>query len=694
MEDKTFEKDKAPAAEEKTPQAGHNRRRRRRKKSGTRQGTQAAPAQQVKAEEKLSSAPEEKEAPLPEEEKAPAAVTAPETAEPAKEAEPETAPAETATEKTAPEAPQLPEEASASQEPESPEPPETPEAAEEAEKAEEAEEPESAEEAGKAEEAETAHPAEPEKEEPEQAEPAPEPQTSEEPASDAEESEPAESEPSGDEEEQTAEQRRRAAEMTRTVQISIEKIVESIEENVEAQESEEEPDSTDTAGNVPLSRLEQLHQTVGDSAWALLKWLAFVLAFVAVVAGAGIAWLYKGATPDSIPQVSAVFNGQELQATSYSWHVPVVANVFKRTYAKTISKDPVQIEETIQTAQVQLDVEHTSCDTLLTVEDSTGEVVFEGTAEEFGNFTFAQNDTYTAELEVFRNEKQISHTAEVSGKQTYLFTFTVSLRPSIRLNTVSTTQGGVAAVRISGGISDGTSPVLSTELSATAFHQSESGWVCYLPIPVDQEPGTYNISVSYAGYTQELSLTVKERSNVYKDYSYKSQLTSPYIAEEDTPAKVLAVLSKGSQNAAWGDDGFMIPFADKAEVELAYGTTEYVGRTRSERIAGTGTGRVSTNAVISTTRGGDLVAPAAGTVLLAEDLGDTAGYTIVIDHGAGVKSIFYCLREISVKAGATVKAGQVIAETDRTTIGEVRIGDVPVEPLAVWRGECDALNHY
>lgn len=688
MEDKTFEKDKAPAAEEKTPQAGHNRRRRRRKKSGTRQGTQAAPAQQVKAEEKLSSAAEEKEAPVPEEEKAPAAVTAPETAEPAKEAEPETATAESAPAEAAPEAPQPTEENSAPQQPESPEPPEKPETAEEAEKAEKAEAPESAE------EVESSHPAETEKGE--QTEPAPEPKTSEELASDAEESEPDGTPPSGEEEggEQTAEQRRRAAEMTRTVQISIEKIVESIEENVEAQESEEEPDSTDTAGNVPLSRLEQLHQTVGDSAWALLKWLAFVLAFVAVVAGAGIAWLYKGATPDSIPQVSAAFNGQELQATSYSWHVPVVANVFKRTYAKTISKDPVQIEETIQTAQAQLDVEHTSCDTLLTVEDSTGEVVFEGTAEEFGNFTFAQNDTYTAELEVFRNEKQISHTAEVSGKQTYLFTFTVSLRPSIRLNTVSTAQGGVAAVRISGGISDGTSPVLSTELSATAFQQSESGWVCYLPIPVDQEPGTYNISVSYAGYTQELSLTVKERSNVYKDYSYKSQLTSPYIAEEDTPAKILAVLSKGSQNAAWGDDGFMIPFADKAEVKLAYGTTEYVGRTRSERIAGTGTGRVSTNAVISTTRGGDLVAPAAGTVLLAEDLGDTAGYTIVIDHGAGVKSIFYCLREISVKAGATVKAGQVIAETDRTTIGEVRIGDVPVEPLAVWRGECDALNHY
>ena len=155
-----------------------------------------------------------------------------------------------------------------------------------------------------------------------------------------------------------------------------------------------------------------------------------------------------------------------------------------------------------------------------------------------------------------------------------------------------------------------------------------------------------------------------------------------------------ALLQTGEETAAWSEDGFVIPFASKAEVELAYGTTEYVGRTRSERVAGTGTGRVSTNVVVSTTRGGDLVAPAAGKVVLAKDLGGTAGYTLVIDHGAGVKSIFYCLRSISVQVGTTVKAGQTLAETDRTTIGEVRVGTVPVEPISVWRGECDALSHY
>lgn len=649
MEDKNFDKEKT-AGQEHAP-AGHNRRRRRRKKSGSAHHVQQ-PAARPEAE-KTAVTPE------------------------ASGSEPEKEKTEPVTEQTT-EAPAVPESAEPAESPDAtPEPAETPQ---------EADQPEPPEEAEPAAE-EAAHlPETAEKDAgtttSSQDQTLEAPETPEKPAEAGEE----------DEEPETPEQARRAAEMTRTVQLSIEKIV----ENIEREESEpEEGEPAEEAETVPLTRLQQLHRRVGDSLWSLLKWMIFVVAFVAVVAGAGIAWLYKGATPDAIPQVSASFNGQDLQATSYSWHVPVVANIFKRTYADTVSKDPIEIEETIQSAQVDLDVSHPDCDTTLTVEDSTGETVFEGTAEQFGNFTFTENDTYTAELVIFRTEKKISHAAEVSGKQVYRFTFTVSLRPSIRLNTVSATQGGVVAVRASGGAAEQEAPILTSDLTATAFHRGENDWVCYLPIAVDQEPGDYTVTVSYAGYIEELSLTVKARANTFKDYSRKSQLTNPYMADSDTPAEVLALLKTGDdQPAAWSEDGFTLPFTGKAEVELAYGTTEYVGRSRSERVAGTGTGRTCSNVVVSTTRGGDLLAPAAGKVVLAQDLGGTAGYTVVIDHGAGVHSIFYCLRSISVKAGTTVKAGQVLAETDRTTIGDVRVGTVSVEPTSVWRNECDALNHY
>ena len=122
------------------------------------------------------------------------------------------------------------------------------------------------------------------------------------------------------------------------------------------------------------------------------------------------------------------------------------------------------------------------------------------------------------------------------------------------LNTVSATQGSVVAVRVSGGVSDQVAPTASSKLTATAFHRGENDWVCYLPIGVNQEPGAYTITVSYAGYEQELSLTVKARANVYKDYSSKSKLTRPYMAEGDAPAKVLSVLKTGDEQPALTED--------------------------------------------------------------------------------------------------------------------------------------------
>ena len=80
--------------------------------------------------------------------------------------------------------------------------------------------------------------------------------------------------------------------------------------------------------------------------------------------------------------------------------------------------------------------------------------------------------------------------------------------------------------------------------------------------------------------------------------------------------------------------------------------------------------------------------------MLAKDLGGDLGNTVVIDHGAGVKSIFYNLKSLEVKAGAAVKQGQTLATCGRTTVAEMRIGTVPVDPQQIWRGKCDALKYY
>ena len=476
---------------------------------------------------------------------------------------------------------------------------------------------------------------------------------------------------------ETEEQRRRTAEMTRTVQLSIEKLMAALP-------AEPAPETDEEAAAPTMG------QRVLSGMWGLCKWLLLVLAFVAVVAGVGIGWLYSGATEDMLPEVTASFAGQTLETAAYDWRVPVVGDWFKRSYAKQLTREPQQLDE-VQTASVSLSIQADQCESRLVVEDAEGETVFDGAGEEFVTFEFTENGDYTAELTVYRTETGLSHEAGVSGSQTYRFAFTVNLRPSFRLNTTAVQQGGVAVVRVS-GVSE--TPVLTTELTATPFYEGQSGWIAYLPIEVDRPTGEYTIQLQAGAFTQEYTLTVRQTSASARDYSWRSELTTPYLSAEETPTEVQALLTVADPEMAWAEGGFVQPFPSTIEVTLPFGTTEYVGRTVSQRQAGTGTGRTATNAVISSERGGALIAPANGRVLLAEDLGGTAGNTLVIEHGGGVKSIFYNLRTLQVDAGDTVGIGEQIATTNAVTIGEVRIGEVPVDPLPIWRGLCDAMRYY
>lgn len=64
--------------------------------------------------------------------------------------------------------------------------------------------------------------------------------------------------------------------------------------------------------------------------------------------------------------------------------------------------------------------------------------------------------------------------------------------------------------------------------------------------------------------------------------------------------------------------------------------------------------------------GTEVIAPAPGTVTLADPDLYYEGGTIFLDHGHGLLSVFMHLSEVSVSAGDTVAAGEVIAKTGNT----------------------------
>lgn len=485
---------------------------------------------------------------------------------------------------------------------------------------------------------------------------------------------------------------KRLLDMTRTVQLSVEQILAS------AEEAAEDGDAHEDAPHAEDDEDSDAPATVGEAVRSgvtgMAKWLLLVVFFILVVAGFGVAYLYRSATPDMLPTIRATFAGQTLEPSAYKWHVPVVGNWFKRTYAETYSSTPTALEKPISELSPDIKLSSTDYATKLTITDEEKEVVFEGTAAEFSSFCFTDTGTYTAKLVASVTGTKAAGSAEVTGSETWLFTFDIAIEPSIYLSENTVAQGGVAAIRVTGSY-ETEAPTLTTTLDNDGFIESANGWVCYLPIPWNAPLGTETITVQVGRYSYDMYLKITDGNFSYKDYSSNSQRAAPYIGQGDAPAKVKQLFTQTPTAIAWADAGFVQPFLNRLNTRLDFGTTEYVGRSYSERGSNTGAGgRTSTNVIASTTRGELLIAPASGKVALAEDLGDDYGYTLVIDHGAGVRTIVYGLADLEVKAGQQVKQGQTLATCGRTTVVEMRVGTVPINPVSVWRGQCNGLKYY
>lgn len=544
--------------------------------------------------------------------------------------------------------------------------------------------------------AEKSEPEEPSSEKSAETVPAEEAETVQEEATEQQDDQSEESdadETEADEEELLPEEdEKRLSDLTRTVQLSVEQIMAQVSdetaapENVEDSETEE-ADETD-------EETDGLVDQMRNGLSGMAKWLLLVVFFVLVIACCGVAWLYRNATPDMLPQITASFDGQTLEPTAYKWKVPVIGNVFKRTYADTFSSTALPLPETVDQVSPDFEISPSGYRCEVTVTDANDAVVFEGNTDSFSEFQFTANGTYTAKLVVHSDASSVPGDATVTGSETWLFSFTVGVRPSMRLSSTSVSQGSVIAISV-GDTLDGSAPTLETQLENAGFYKANTGWVCYLPIPWNEPTGTQKVTVTAGGCTETLEFTVEAAEWEYKDYYSQSQRVSPYIGANDLPTAVEKLLTESEADIAWTGSNFVQPFLNTLDVKLGYGTTEYVGRSYSERDSNTGAGgRTATNTVLTTKSGELLIAPANGTVLLAKDLGGDYGYTLVIDHGAGVKSIFYNLQKIDVKVGEALKQGQTIATCGSTTMAEMRIGTVPINPLQVWRGQCNALKYY
>lgn len=157
----------------------------------------------------------------------------------------------------------------------------------------------------------------------------------------------------------------------------------------------------------------------------------------------------------------------------------------------------------------------------------------------------------------------------------------------------------------------------------------------------------------------------------------KGDLLDPQLVQAEA-AKLAAIWAQPETEPAW-KGRFRRPIDDQFSTSAPYGQRRsYNGGPVNSYHAGQD---------FSAPEGAHVVAPAAGTVVLAEPL-IVRGNAVVIDHGAGVYTGYWHLSEINVTTGQRVQPGELIGLVGTTGLStgnhlhwELRARDMAVDPM-------------
>ena len=451
----------------------------------------------------------------------------------------------------------------------------------------------------------------------------------------------------------------------------------------EEEYDEEEPYEEDwEEEDVPLSFGARLF----SASTSLLRWIVLVAVLLALILGGTFFSMYRSVSLNNLPQYEVNWAGQTLEATGYDWSVPVMG-FLHRDFSKNAGSSWQTLEPVSESHPTLELPEYTTA--LLTICNEAGETLFEGDTAAYNDFHFSENGAYSVTLTVTSPET----TGTAQGSYTYQFNFQLEAQPRLLLSATGVAQGSVIGVRLEGVLGEMV-PSLTTELAELPFTLYQGDWVAFVPVDYNQMAGSYDISATVNGQTVTETVQVYGRQRRELDtYTIDGTSAIPYVGA--LPKNMDFLWEINDPDIYW--DG---PFIQPVEGKILrdYAVLEYTDRLDPtdplnaaippDLIAAYNANiapRRSINLTLETTSGSAVVAPAAGRVVYAQTNG-SLGRVVVIEHGCGVKSLFYLLGRRDVDEGDFVTQGQQIGTTQGHVICEMRVGDIPVNPWDAWRG--------
>ena len=415
-----------------------------------------------------------------------------------------------------------------------------------------------------------------------------------------------------------------------------------------------------------------------------LLWLGSVALGVVLLLTVVMGVSYEFTTEGSCPASAVQFGGTELEANGWCWQVPLIGGKLDKVFASPVTLT-VQKLGTLYTAHPAFTLPDWYSYGPLTITDSAGNVVYEGTAAAYDEFLFPANGEYKAELTVWRLPETMTATqfeggstgalcqnpglekpAKPTGWYHYSFRFTLQASAEVELSAERVEQGGVVGLRICGMAGD-TAPTVETDLGTVQCVRAADGWRAYIPAAYNASSGGHEVNV-----------TVISRSIIVLPKDFGTVEVEPEPAASDAANtefknSVWPLYEQPAREKLW-QGGFVCP-AESYTTLVDYGQVKVENGQQGSR---------SNSTKLYTIPGEPCRAPAAGVVVLAKELALT-GNTVVIDHGCGMRSYLYGLQTLSVSQGQTVEKGQAVGALGEELTMDYKLGSKSVNPWLLFQ---------
>ena len=419
-----------------------------------------------------------------------------------------------------------------------------------------------------------------------------------------------------------------------------------------------------------------------------LLWIISVALGVVVLLAAVMGVSYAFTTEGGCPDGAAQFGGQALEANGSCWQVPLLGGKLDKVFASPATLT-VQKLGVLYDAHPAFALPEWYSYGPLTITDSAGNVVFEGTAATYDDFLFPANGDYKAELTVWRLPENMLATqfeggstgqlrknlglerpAKPTGWYRYSFRFTLQASAEVELSAERVEQGGTVAAAFTGMVGE-TAPTVETDLGNVQAVRLGSGWRAYIPAAYNASSGGHEVNITVNGETITRTLTV-----LPKDFGTAEVETGEPAAESANAQFRSAIwpLYEAAATAKQWQGGFVPPAEDSMTL-VDYGQIKVTDGQQGSR---------SNSTKLYTIPGAPCRAAANGTVVFAGNL-ELTGNTVVIDHGCGMRSYLYGLQELSVSKGQTVEKGQAVGALGEELTMDFKLGSKSVNPRLLFQ---------